>query len=111
MDTRTEVRIQKALPRLMEGRTIFAIAHRLSTIRYADQVLVINNGEIIEKGTHSELMDRKGFYHHLYYSQFKGRLYKGKDLELPIENIVELICALKVIEVPIFIPSIQEGIA
>jgi len=73
VDTRTEARIQKALLRLMEGRTSFVIAHRLSTIRDADQVLVINNGEIIEKGTHRELMDRQGFYHHLYISQFKGQ--------------------------------------
>ena len=57
----------------MEGRTSFVIAHRLSTIRDADQVLVINNGESIEKGTHRELMDRKGFYHNLYISQFKGQ--------------------------------------
>jgi ATP-binding cassette subfamily B protein len=72
VDTRTEVRIQKALLRLMEGRTSFVIAHRLSTIREADQVLVINHGEIVEKGTHQELLDRRGFYHHLYVSQFKG---------------------------------------
>ncbi|MBN1226142.1 MAG: ATP-binding cassette domain-containing protein, partial [Deltaproteobacteria bacterium] len=73
VDTRTEARIQKALLRLMEGRTSFVIAHRLRTIRDADQVLVINNGEIIEKGTHRELMDLQGFYHHLYISQFKGQ--------------------------------------
>ncbi len=73
VDTRTEARIQKALLRLMQGRTSFVIAHRLSTIRDADQVLVINNGEIIEKGTHQQLLDRRGFYHHLYLSQFKGQ--------------------------------------
>jgi ATP-binding cassette subfamily B multidrug efflux pump len=73
VDTRTEVRIQKALLRLMEGRTSFVIAHRLSTIRDADQVLVINNGEIVEKGTHQQLLDAHGFYHHLYVSQFKGQ--------------------------------------
>jgi ATP-binding cassette subfamily B multidrug efflux pump len=73
IDTRTEARIQKALLRLMEGRTSFVIAHRLSTIRDADQVLVINNGEIIEKGTHQELLERRGFYQHLYISQFKGQ--------------------------------------
>jgi ATP-binding cassette subfamily B multidrug efflux pump len=73
VDTRTEARIQKALLRLMEGRTSFVIAHRLSTIRDADQVLVINDGEIIEKGTHQELLDRRGFYQHLYISQFKGQ--------------------------------------
>ena len=73
VDTRTEARIQKALLRLMAGRTSFVIAHRLSTIRDADHVLVINNGEIVEQGTHQELLDRKGFYHHLYLSQFKGQ--------------------------------------
>ncbi|MGA1874149.1 MAG: ABC transporter ATP-binding protein [bacterium] len=73
VDTRTEIRIQKALLRLMEGRTSFVIAHRLSTIREADQVLVINHGEIIERGRHQELLDRQGFYHHLYMSQFKGQ--------------------------------------
>jgi ATP-binding cassette subfamily B protein len=72
VDTRTEVRIQSALLRLMKGRTSFVIAHRLSTIRDADQVLVINNGEIIEKGTHQNLLDQQGFYHRLYMSQFKG---------------------------------------
>jgi ATP-binding cassette subfamily B multidrug efflux pump len=73
VDTRTEARLQKALLRLMEGRTSLVIAHRLSTIRDADQVLVINDGEIVEKGTHQELLERRGFYHHLYMSQFKGQ--------------------------------------
>jgi ATP-binding cassette subfamily B protein len=73
VDTRTEARIQKALLRLMKGRTSFVIAHRLSTIRDADQVLVINHGEIVEKGTHQQLLDAHGFYHHLYVSQFKGQ--------------------------------------
>jgi ATP-binding cassette, subfamily B, multidrug efflux pump len=73
VDTRTEARIQKALLRLMQGRTSFVIAHRLSTIRDANHVLVIDNGEIVEQGTHQELLDRKGFYHHLYISQFKGQ--------------------------------------
>jgi ATP-binding cassette subfamily B multidrug efflux pump len=72
VDTRTEARIQDALLRLMEGRTSFVIAHRLSTIRDADQVLVVDDGEIVETGTHQELLDRRGFYHHLYMSQFKG---------------------------------------
>ncbi|MGE5250125.1 MAG: ABC transporter ATP-binding protein, partial [Bacteroidota bacterium] len=72
VDTRTEARIQKALLRLMEGRTSFVIAHRLSTIRDADQVIVIDNGEIVEQGTHQQLLDAKGFFHHLYMSQFKG---------------------------------------
>jgi len=72
VDTRTEVRIQNALLRLMKGRTSFVIAHRLSTIRDADQLLVIRDGEIVEKGTHQQLLDQHGFYHHLYLSQFKG---------------------------------------
>ena len=72
VDTRTEARIQKALLRLMEGRTSFVIAHRLSTIRDADQVIVINNGEIVEQGTHQQLLDATGFFHNLYMSQFKG---------------------------------------
>ena len=72
VDTRTEARIQKALLGLMQGRTSFVIAHRLSTIRDADQVLVIDDGEVVEQGTHQELLERRGFYHHLYVSQFKG---------------------------------------
>jgi ATP-binding cassette, subfamily B, multidrug efflux pump len=72
VDTRTEARIQKALLRLMEGRTSFVIAHRLSTIRDADNVIVIKNGEIVEQGTHQQLLEAKGFFHHLYMSQFKG---------------------------------------
>lgn len=74
VDTRTEVRIQKALLTLMEGRTSFVIAHRLSTIRDADQVLVIKKGEIVEQGNHQELIDQKGFYYNLYISQFKGQV-------------------------------------
>jgi ATP-binding cassette subfamily B multidrug efflux pump len=72
VDTRTEVRIQQALLKLMEGRTSFVIAHRLSTIRNADQVLVIKDGEIIERGKHAELLALKGFFYQLYLSQFKG---------------------------------------
>ncbi len=71
VDTRTEARIQKALLKLMEGRTCFVIAHRLSTIRNADKVLVINEGRIIERGTHESLLARGGFYHNLYMSQFR----------------------------------------
>ena len=56
----------------MEGRTSFVIAHRLSTIRDADKVIVIDDGQIVEQGTHQSLLDAKGFYHHLYVSQFKG---------------------------------------
>jgi ATP-binding cassette subfamily B multidrug efflux pump len=73
VDTRTEARIQKSLLRLMEGRTSFVIAHRLSTIRDADNVIVINDGEIVEQGSHQQLLDKRGFYHHLYVSQFKGQ--------------------------------------
>jgi len=72
VDTRTEMQIQEALLRLMEGRTSFVIAHRLSTIRNADQVLVVNEGRIIERGTHQELLEKRGFYYNLYMSQFKG---------------------------------------
>jgi ATP-binding cassette subfamily B multidrug efflux pump len=72
VDTRTEVRIQKALLKLMKGRTSFVIAHRLSTIRKADQVLVIHDGEIIERGTHESLLAQKNFYYNLYMSQFRG---------------------------------------
>ena len=73
VDTRTEARIQKSLLRLMAGRTSFVIAHRLSTIRDADQIIVIDNGEIVEQGTHQQLLDQRGFYHHLFMSQFKGQ--------------------------------------
>jgi ATP-binding cassette subfamily B protein len=73
VDTRTELRIQKALLQLMKGRTSFVIAHRLSTIRDADEVIVIHDGEVVEKGTHQQLLDQRGFYHHLYVSQFKGQ--------------------------------------
>jgi ATP-binding cassette subfamily B multidrug efflux pump len=72
VDTRTEVQIQQALLRLMTGRTSLVIAHRLSTIRDADMILVVNDGRIIERGTHDELLARRGFYHNLYVSQFKG---------------------------------------
>ncbi|NLL43850.1 MAG: ABC transporter ATP-binding protein [Firmicutes bacterium] len=70
VDTRTERLIQEAMARLMEGRTSFVIAHRLSTILDADRILVINEGEIIEQGTHQELMEKNGFYAELYNSQF-----------------------------------------
>ncbi|MCC6455749.1 MAG: ABC transporter ATP-binding protein [Caldilineaceae bacterium] len=72
VDTRTEQHIQEAMLRLMTGRTSFVIAHRLSTIRNADQILVINHGEAIERGTHQELLAQKGFYHQLYTSQFRA---------------------------------------
>jgi len=80
VDTRTEVHIQEALLRLMEGRTSLVIAHRLSTIRNADKILVINEGEIVERGTHEELLAQKGFYHNLYTSQFRQREGVGVPL-------------------------------
>ena len=70
VDTRTEVLIQKAMNKLMEGRTTFVIAHRLSTIRNADKILVLKDGDIIEQGNHDELLKQKGFYSELYQSQF-----------------------------------------
>ena len=70
IDTRTEIQIQKAMDNLMEGRTSFIIAHRLSTIKNADMILVINNGDIVEQGTHDELLAKDGFYATLYNSQF-----------------------------------------
>lgn len=72
VDTRTEILIQKAMAELMKGRTSFVIAHRLSTIRNADLILVMNEGSIIEKGTHESLMAERGFYAELYNSQFSG---------------------------------------
>ena len=80
VDTRTEMLIQEGLLRLMQGRTSFVIAHRLSTIREADCILVINNGEIVERGTHRELLAQKGFYHRLYMSQFKGQQHLVPEL-------------------------------
>lgn len=71
VDTRTEVQIQKAMDNLMEGRTSFVIAHRLSTIRDADLILVMKDGDIIEQGSHGELMKAGGFYAGLYNSQFE----------------------------------------
>ena len=70
VDTRTEILIQKAMDHLMEGRTSFIIAHRLSTIRNADMILVMKDGDIIEQGTHEELLENNGFYADLYHSQF-----------------------------------------
>lgn len=70
IDTRTEIRIQKAFNKLMQGRTTFIVAHRLSTIKNADVILVMNEGNIIEQGNHKELFEKKGFYYTLYNSQF-----------------------------------------
>ena len=71
VDTRTEILIQEAMENLMRGRTSFIIAHRLSTIKNADLILVMNNGDIVEQGTHKDLLDKNGFYANLYNSQFK----------------------------------------
>ncbi len=70
IDTRTEIRIQKAFDKMMEGRTSFIVAHRLSTIREADLILVMNHGSVIEQGTHEQLLKQRGFYANLYNSQF-----------------------------------------
>ena len=71
VDTRTEQQIQAAMDKLMENRTSFVIAHRLSTIKNADLILVMNHGDIIESGTHEELLAQGGFYADLYNSQFE----------------------------------------
>lgn len=72
VDTRTEIRIQKAMDKLMSGRTSFVIAHRLSTIKNADLILAMKDGDIVEQGTHDELMEKGGFYADLYNSQFES---------------------------------------
>ena len=70
IDTRTEMLVQQAFEKLMQGRTSFVVAHRLSTIQSADRILVMNAGHIIEQGTHAELLAKQGFYANLYNSQF-----------------------------------------
>jgi ATP-binding cassette subfamily B protein len=87
VDTRTEKAIQEALENLQKGKTSFVIAHRLSTIKDADQILVINRGEIVERGTHQELMDRRGFYYDLYMTQYKGRVSEI----IPFDDMDEVI--------------------
>lgn len=72
IDTRTELEVQTALDHLMQGRTTFVVAHRLSTIENADQILVMEKGRIVERGTHRQLMEHNGLYAKLYYSQFSG---------------------------------------
>ena len=72
IDTRTEMRIQNAFAKLMEGRTTFIVAHRLSTIREADLILVMKDGKIIEQGSHERLLAQNGFYRYLYESQFSN---------------------------------------
>ena len=70
IDTRTEIRIQKAFDTMMKGRTSFIVAHRLSTIQEADLILVMRDGHIVEQGSHTELLEKRGFYEQLYRSQF-----------------------------------------
>lgn len=83
VDTRTEVYIQKAMRNLMKGRTSFVIAHRLSTIKDADLIVVIDKGRMVEKGTHHELLKRKGVYYNLYQSQFvRSRQLDNRDIEV-----------------------------
>ena len=91
VDTRTERLIQKALQNLLEGRTSFVIAHQLSTIRNADLLLVLDDGHIVERGTHDELLEQKGFYYDLYMSQFR----KVDPVEEPGSN------GPKVMEIPV----------
>jgi ATP-binding cassette subfamily B protein len=81
VDTRTERLIQKAFDELLKGRTAFVIAHRLSTIRNADMILVLEDGQIIERGKHDELLAKEGFYYDLYMSQFK----KQEELESVVQ--------------------------
>ena len=71
IDTRTEALIQKGMDRLMEGRTVFVIAHRLSTVMNSDVIMVLDHGEIIERGTHESLLEKKGVYYRLYTGAFE----------------------------------------
>ena len=71
IDTRTEALIEKGMDRLMEGRTVFVIAHRLSTVRNADAIIVLEQGQIVERGSHQELLDQKGEYYQLYHGMFE----------------------------------------
>jgi ATP-binding cassette subfamily B protein len=80
VDTLTEAYIQKGMDNLMQGRTSFIIAHRLSTIRRADRILVIEDGMVVEIGTHSELMRLKGKYYRLYTQQFRSEMEQGYDV-------------------------------
>ncbi len=82
VDTRLELLIQKAMKRLMKGRTSFVIAHRLSTIQEADKILVLKDGQIIEQGNHESLLADKGFYYNLYQSQFS----ESNKNELPCDR-------------------------
>jgi ATP-binding cassette subfamily B protein len=90
VDTRTERLIQKALEELLHGRTSFVIAHRLSTIRHADQVLVLKDGELIERGKHDELLKQRGFYHDLYMSQFRRDIDFSENGDEPTKALATL---------------------
>lgn len=72
IDTRTELHIQDALLKVMNGRTSFIIAHRLNTVREADTIMVIDHGEIVEKGSHDELIGKRGVYYNMFFNQFKN---------------------------------------
>lgn len=85
IDTVTELKIQEALERLMKGRTSFVIAHRLNTIKKADQIFVIQDGRIVEKGSHDELLEKEGFYFDLVTNQLKPQL-KTKDMLSEIKD-------------------------
>lgn len=74
VDVLTELKIQRAFRKMMSGKTTFIIAHRLSTIRDADRILVLDQGNVVEQGTHEELLERNGFYSRLYHSQFEKSL-------------------------------------
>ena len=85
IDTRTESIVQRGMDNLMKGRTSFVIAHRLSTIRDADLILVMRDGDIVEQGTHDELIAQKGFYESLYNSQFE-RTDRGEPSLVPAQT-------------------------
>ena len=80
VDTRTEKQIQEAMENIIQERTSFVIAHRLSTIQDADKIIVMNHGDVIETGTHQELLDQGGFYADLYYAQFASSDDQAGDL-------------------------------